>query len=193
MRFDTSESTQGIEISQSGLTVTSTQKGQKAVCNVAMTEGVHYWEIQCPLKLQGIQFGVTTKGENPVSLTQTFHSTTERVVGVELNIHTLEMRFFIQSRYCKKQKIKKLVHLEKPAENLEWFALVEFKESGNTVTLNPFRSRPIPETTSAQALSKLPETLNFDPTHAKIALLEQLVGNHIIVSSTHPKADKYDL
>jgi hypothetical protein len=170
-----------------------------------MTEGVHYWEIQCPLKLQGIrkspsllcllcaEFGVTTKGENPVSLTQTFHSTTERVVGVELNIHTLEMRFFIQSRYCKKQKIKKLVHLEKPAENLEWFALVEFKESGNTVTLNPFRSRPVPETTSAQALSKLPETLNFDPAHAKIALLEQLVGNHIIVSSTHPKADKYDL
>jgi hypothetical protein len=28
-----------------GLTVISTQKGQKAVCNVAMTEGVHYWEI----------------------------------------------------------------------------------------------------------------------------------------------------
>jgi len=102
MRFDSTLSSPGLGISQSGLTVTSTDKSQKAICNVAMTEGIHYWEVQCPLKLQGLQFGVTTKGDNPLSFTQTFHSTTERVVGVELNLHTLELRYFIQSRYCKK-------------------------------------------------------------------------------------------
>ena len=40
-------------------------------------------------------FGVTTKGENPISFTQNFQSTTERVVGVELNLNTLEIRYFI--------------------------------------------------------------------------------------------------
>lgn len=193
MHFDKSASMGGLTISQSGLTVSSTEKSQKAVCNTAMTEGVHYWEIMCPMRLHGLLFGVTTKGDNPITVTQTFHSSTERVVGVELNLTTLEIRYFIQSRYCKKNKCKKLVYKDKPASGLEWYPYVEFVESGNTVTLNPFRVSPIPETTSVQQMSKVPETLGFDLTHTKVALLEQIIGNSMLVHHKHPEASLFDL
>jgi len=102
MRFDPKMSSLGLEFSQSNLTVKSKDKLQRAICNTPLTEGIHYWEIICPIRLEGILFGITTKGENPISFTQNFQSTTERVVGVELNLNTLEIRYFIQSRYFKK-------------------------------------------------------------------------------------------
>jgi hypothetical protein len=88
-----------------------------------MSEGIHYWEVICPIKTGGILFGITTKGKEPISVTQTFHSTTARSVVVELNFDTGEIRYFIQGRHFKKIKNKKL-----PQTNLEWYALVEFNQ-----------------------------------------------------------------
>lgn len=84
-----------MKISETGLTVEATDKSQKAVCNISMSEGVHYWEFICPIRTSGIQFGVTTKGVEPLMVTQSFHSSTERTVGVELNFETGEVRYFI--------------------------------------------------------------------------------------------------
>jgi len=61
MRFDKQNSSAGLEMSESGLTITSTDKSQKAVCNLPMREGIHYWELTCPVKLSGISFGITNK------------------------------------------------------------------------------------------------------------------------------------
>lgn len=63
-----------------------------------------------------------------------------------------------------------------------WYPYVEFKEAGNMVTLNPFRLQPVPETQSAQAISKLPANLRFDATHTMLALLSQMIGNQILVT-----------
>lgn len=41
-------------------------------------------------------------------ITQNFHSSTERTVGVEVNFETGEVRYFIQGRHFKKQKSQKL-------------------------------------------------------------------------------------
>ena len=51
-------------------------KKSQVIVNMPMTEGVHYWEIKCPINLQGIckfltlpyfraVIGVTTKGTEP--------------------------------------------------------------------------------------------------------------------------------
>jgi len=69
MRFDQGLSSTGLEFSKSGLTVKSTDKSQKAICNMALTEGIYYWEIICPKNLSGMLFGVTTKGDNPLTFT----------------------------------------------------------------------------------------------------------------------------
>jgi hypothetical protein len=45
--------------------------------------------------LTSLEFGVTTKGVEPLMITQSFHSSTERTVGVELNFETGEVRYFI--------------------------------------------------------------------------------------------------
>jgi hypothetical protein len=61
----------------------------------------------------------------------TFVSTSERIVGVQLNLDELEIRYFINQKHCKKQKIKKLTLPDgKLAENLEWYPIVKFKASG---------------------------------------------------------------
>lgn len=110
-------------------------------------------------------------------LTQSFHSSTERSVGVELNFETGEVRYFIQGRHFKKIKNKKL-----PQANLEWFAVVEFKEIGMSVTLNPFCKHPVLESQSLQLNSKIPESLYFDIAHINLTLVEQAVGNRLLVT-----------
>ena len=59
---------------------------------------------------------------------------------IEANFDTSEIRYYIQGRYFKKQKIKKI----SPA-NLEWYAMVQFIEVDISVTLNPFCKSPVPE------------------------------------------------
>ncbi len=127
-------------------------------------------------------FGITTKGDTPITVTQTFHSSTERVVGVELNLKDFEIKYYIQSRYCKKQKTKKFLSSDEKERNFVWYPYVEFKEAGNTVTLNPFRLQPVPETQSVQAMTKLPANLKFDATHTILTLLGQMIGNQILVA-----------
>ena len=36
------------------LTVKSKDKLQRAICDTPLTEGIHYWEINCPIRLEGI-------------------------------------------------------------------------------------------------------------------------------------------
>ena len=117
-----------------------------------------------------------------VSFTQHFHSTSERIVGVELNLDSMELRYFIQSRYCKKQKCRKLENINKKAlENCEWFPVVEFKEKDNTVILNPWKTSPCPETTTVQQKSKIPSSLGVDVVSIKTNLIEGAIGNQAVI------------
>jgi len=86
---------------------------------------------------------------------------------VELNFETGEIRYFIQSRHFKKIKNKKIPNL-----NLEWYAMIEFKEADLSVTLNPFCRHPVPEPQSIQLNSKIPENLFFDVQHINLTLVE---------------------
>lgn len=55
-----------LAFSPTGLTVELLKdKKSQVTVNMPMTEGVHYWEIKCPINLQGIFIGVTTKGTEP--------------------------------------------------------------------------------------------------------------------------------
>ena len=97
-------------------------------------------------------------------------------MGVQLNLERLELSYYLQSRFCKKQKIHKI-----PANSNEWFPLIEFKEKGQIVTFNPFRDKPVPETTSAQQITRLPEQFTFSSDYAKISIMEHLIGNQILL------------
>lgn len=87
-----------------------------------------------------LDFGITSLGSNPISITQNFHSSTKRTVGVELNIKEGEMRFFINGRYFKNLKKKEL-----KTPGIEWHGLVEFKEVGLYVILNPYCRYAVPQ------------------------------------------------
>jgi hypothetical protein len=71
MRFNKALSSEKLEISQTGLTVTSTDKFQRVVCDKPMRSGIHYWEIICPIRLAGISFGVITTVKQRLSNKQT--------------------------------------------------------------------------------------------------------------------------
>ena len=64
--------------------------------------------------------------------------------------------------------------------NLEWYAMVEFKEADVSVTLNPFCRYPVPEPQSIQMSSRISETLFFDIAHINLTLIEHVVGNRLL-------------
>jgi len=69
MTFDKVLSSPSLKISHTGLTVESTDKAQKAITNHSFTEGVVYWEVICPIRCNGILFGVTSQGQTPIIVT----------------------------------------------------------------------------------------------------------------------------
>lgn len=60
--------------------------------------------------------------------------------------------------------------------------MVEFKEVGNIVILNPFCKSPVPEPNSVQLSSKIPDSICFDINYINIILVEQAIGNQLLIS-----------
>ena len=55
MRFCPSLSTSEIDISVSGFTARATQGASTARANMVLYEGVHYWEVTCPIRCTSIR------------------------------------------------------------------------------------------------------------------------------------------
>jgi len=62
LRFCPSNSSENIEISLSGFTARAQAANQVVRSNKGFYEGVHYWEIICPISLSTLQIGVSNKG-----------------------------------------------------------------------------------------------------------------------------------
>lgn len=67
MRFCPSLSTSGIDISVSGFTARAKQGASTARANMVLYEGVHYWEVTCPIRCTSIQIGVSSKGKDTLN------------------------------------------------------------------------------------------------------------------------------
>lgn len=67
MRFCPSLSTNEIDISVSGFTARALQKDSTARANMVLHEGVHYWEVTCPIRCTSIQIGVFSKGKDTLN------------------------------------------------------------------------------------------------------------------------------
>ena len=107
---------------------------------------------------------------------------------MQFNLERLELSYYLQSKFCKKQKIHKV-----PASSNEWFPLIEFKEKGQIVTFNPFRDKPVPETTSAQQITRLPQQFTFCSDFAKIAIMEHLIGNQVLLYKTAEEKAEFNM
>lgn len=110
---------------------------------MVFNQGVALIEIICPIRCNGILFGLSTLGQNPQTVTQTFHSSTKRTVSIVADFNKNIVSYFINGRYHKKLKTKKI---EKTG--LDWHGYIEFKEPGNYVVLNPFCRMPWSESKS---------------------------------------------
>ena len=120
--------------------MTATEKQQQAVTDAYFSEGEIMVEFVCPIRCNGLVFGVTTLGRSPITVSQTFLSSTMRTVSVLLNLTEHEVRYYINHRYHKKHKSQKL-----KARGLAWHFFVEFKEPGNYVIMNPMARAPVPD------------------------------------------------
>ena len=137
--------------------------------NIAFTEGVHYWEIICPISTQNISFGITTKGKNPQVYGETFLSSTKRTVGIHLDLVQKRMDFYFNGKHLKKAKRKTLEKFE----NNAWYPYLKFMDANSTgsVILNPFAAHP--ETaTDSQPQTKLPSYLMPKYNYSKPQLLQ---------------------
>jgi hypothetical protein len=82
----------------------TTNNTQIAVANVGFSSGVHFWEIICPISCGNIGIGIVRKGWNKFNPTDfcefaSFKTTTPRVVGVEINLETFNLNFWLNGRY----------------------------------------------------------------------------------------------
>lgn len=121
------------QISPSGLTATCVSKNTDAFwnyySNVTFRRGIHYWEIICPIAWSGIEFGIKNKETNEI-IWATFRTTTPRVVGMQLDLTSQTLKFWLNGR----PQVKRNQSFSKG----EYYLLIKMKNYGNTVILNPF-------------------------------------------------------
>lgn len=96
LRFSPTLSSENIVITDNGFTTYATKtvgKGEMSsnavIGSIGFNEGVHYWEIICPIFCNSIDFGVTSDPKNLTkqnTISEQFFSTTKRTVGIELNL-----------------------------------------------------------------------------------------------------------
>lgn len=131
-------------ISHSGLTVTSTGS-EEELCfgSVGFSQGIHYWEIICPLSCDNISVGVIKEGfslKNSynqnlalASLWQ-FRTSTPRVIGIRIDFNTLEVRCWLNGNY-QPQRILKI-------SEGKYHPCIKIREKGNQILINPFGKEP---------------------------------------------------
>jgi hypothetical protein len=140
MHFCADQAGSGIQLSSSGLTASMTVNSTHvAAANIGFSSGVHFWEIICPISCANIGIGIVRKGwekqkANDFCEFATFKTTTPRVVGVQLNLETFHLNFWLNGRY-QEAKGKRIV----PEK---WFPAIRLTNVGTSVILNPYASMP---------------------------------------------------
>jgi hypothetical protein len=121
------------QISPSGLTATcgsnDTDSFWNYYSNITFKRGIHYWEIICPIACSGIEFGIKNRETNEI-IWATFRTTTPRVVGMQLDLTSQTLKFWLNGR----PQVKRNQSFSKG----EYYLLIKMKNCGNTVILNPF-------------------------------------------------------
>jgi hypothetical protein len=95
-----------VKISVSGLMATCFQpKENLLVTNMGFEEGEHYWEFITPINCNGMQLGVVESGYDLEDLTlvkdvtkmvtQSFRTTTPRVIGILINFNKLTLNYWL--------------------------------------------------------------------------------------------------
>jgi hypothetical protein len=146
MRFSKTLSGNFVKISPDGLNVQSRSgckntQGNHAIGDMGFSEGIHYWELICPVLCSGIEFGVTAGLNDPaLTITQIIYSTSKRTVGVMLDLKAGIMSFWMNGKNHKKNK-----DLPLKQAGLTWYPFVRFNDQHLHVVLNPFCSIPQPE------------------------------------------------
>ena len=159
LRFHPANAQSNLNISSSGLLVTSLTKDEEiAIANIGFRSGVHYWEIICPKSCTNISIGVIKEGwsiSNPsvnakLLEAHTFRTTTSRTVGLRLDLNKGEFKCWLNGLF----QPSKTRSIEK---GVTYFPCVKIKEKGNHVILNPFAVDPEnPLTTLHENRSKTP-------------------------------------
>lgn len=131
LRFAPAKSSGLLTFSPSGLTARSTGASQQAVANLAYSEGVHYWEIICPVQCTSLSIGVIKDDMKTEQMAQ-FRTTTPRTCGVELDLSKMKLKFWLNGRPQDTRNRDIAVGT--------WYPAVKFKDANFSVILNPFAS-----------------------------------------------------
>jgi hypothetical protein len=163
LRFSPTLSSSHVFITNNGLTTYATSAGNSdwgfnaVIGNMGFQEGVHYWEIICPIFCNSIDFGVTynpAKVSKTNTISEQFFSSTKRTVGVMLDLTQGQVSFWLNSRMLKKNKTKEL---KKPG--LTWYPFIRLQEQNIPAILNPFCRLPMADTLAPKFRKKLPQSL----------------------------------
>jgi len=138
LRFIPSKAGDKMSVTQFGHVVTNySKKSQVATTNYGFSQGVHYWEIICPVKCTGIEVGVAKEDSSNSETKEEkedeyvffeFNTSTARIICIQLDLNNLEIHAWLQSNESKK-KTQKLTRGE-------WFPCVRINEVGGVVILN---------------------------------------------------------
>jgi len=135
LRFIPANADSKMSVTHFGHVVTNySKKPQVAKTNYGFSQGVHYWEIICPIKCTGIEVGIvkekpekTEEGEDEYIFFE-FNTSTARIICIQLDLNNLEISAWLQANEAKK-KTQKLTRGR-------WIPCVRINEIGNTVVLN---------------------------------------------------------
>ena len=86
------------------------------------------------------------------------------------------MLFWLNGRYLKKERLKKL-----PQPGLAWRPYIKFAEKDFVVILNPFCKSPPALPNLVEQRSRLPDNLFNDLDHSQVSYLESAIGNVLMV------------
>jgi hypothetical protein len=95
---------------------------------------------------------------------------------IELNLKTQKVLFWLNGRYLKKERVKKL-----PQPGLAWRPYIKFAEKDFVVILNPFCKSPPSLPNLVEQRSRLPDNLFNDLEHSQVSYLESVIGNVLMV------------
>jgi len=137
LRFIPSNADSKMAVTHFGNVLTSySKKPQVAITNYGLSQGAHYWEILCPNKCTGIEFGVVKAGWN-LPETQDlkndyiffdFNTSTSRTVCLSLDFEAREISAWIKSNETKIKKAQITQDI--------WYPCIRINEIGNVAIFN---------------------------------------------------------
>ena len=129
LRFSHEQAGPDIHLNTSGLIARMAASERQLVrLNQSYASGVHYWEFICPVSCANLEFGVVQTGSETTFVK--FKNSTPRVVGVQLNMYTQRLAFYLNGRL----QDKKILTLWPGT----WRPAVWMTEKDTTIILNPY-------------------------------------------------------